>query len=194
MPREKLFTKQEIVKNALEIFWSNGYHQTSIQDLVYKIGINRASLYDTFGDKETLFYECFLMYRNMILSKIKLIFDESKSIREGFENTIYFLTDEVFLDESRKGCFMSTTYAELLPSKTIEVNNMLEETRSIFLNLTEEKLKKAETKKLLKKGVVVQDISVAMYSSIVGLGVLSKTNISHIDIKSVLMTHLNIFK
>ena len=187
MPREKLFTKQEVVKNALEIFWSNGYHQTSIQDLVYKIGINRASLYDTFGDKETLFYECFLMYRNMIFSKIKLIFDESKSIRDGFENTIYFLTDEVFLDESRKGCFMSTTYAELLPSKT-------EETRSIFLNLTEEKLKKAEIKKLLKKGVVVQDISVAMYSSIVGLGVLSKTNISHIDIKSVLMTHLNIFK
>ena len=40
---------------AMETFWHYGYEGTSIQTLVEKMGINRGSLYDTFGDSAVRF-------------------------------------------------------------------------------------------------------------------------------------------
>lgn len=55
MPRVKQFDEQEVLKKAMDLFWKQGYNATSIQDLVDYLGINRASLYDTFGGKKELF-------------------------------------------------------------------------------------------------------------------------------------------
>jgi len=55
MPRVKLFDEKEVLTKAMNLFWKQGYAATSIRDLVNHLGINRASLYGTFGDKEQLF-------------------------------------------------------------------------------------------------------------------------------------------
>lgn len=39
----------------MRVFWRKGYAPTSIADLTGAMGINRPSLYATFGDKESLF-------------------------------------------------------------------------------------------------------------------------------------------
>ena len=49
---------------ATRVFIEKGYEATSIQDLIDAMGINRASLYDTFGDKEALFLEVLDRYDN----------------------------------------------------------------------------------------------------------------------------------
>ena len=63
MPRTKQFDEKEVLKNAMELFWEKGFHATSIQDLVSHLGINRASLYDTYGGKDELFNTAFETYR-----------------------------------------------------------------------------------------------------------------------------------
>ena len=55
MPRVKLFDEKDVLNKATDLFWKQGFAATSVQDLVSHLGINRASLYDTFGDKEKLF-------------------------------------------------------------------------------------------------------------------------------------------
>ena len=49
--RPKSFDQDRILEQAMHLFWEKGFEATSIQDLVDHLGVNRQSLYDTFGDK-----------------------------------------------------------------------------------------------------------------------------------------------
>ena len=55
MARPREFDVDEALGRATEVFWTRGYEATSVQDLVDALGVNRASLYGTFGDKAQLF-------------------------------------------------------------------------------------------------------------------------------------------
>ena len=51
----KKFNQEEILDQAMEVFWQKGYEGTSVQDLTKATGLGRGSLYGAFGDKEQLF-------------------------------------------------------------------------------------------------------------------------------------------
>jgi TetR/AcrR family transcriptional repressor of nem operon len=55
MARTREFDVDEALDRATALFWTRGYEATSVQDLVDALGVNRASLYGTFGDKAQLF-------------------------------------------------------------------------------------------------------------------------------------------
>jgi TetR/AcrR family transcriptional repressor of nem operon len=57
MARHKEFNRDEVLRKAMEVFWSRGYEAASINTLVKYMGINRQSLYDTFGDKHALYLQ-----------------------------------------------------------------------------------------------------------------------------------------
>src|SRR5574338_661411 len=55
MARPREFDVDDALDRATQLFWARGYEATSVQDLVDALGVNRASLYATFGDKAQLF-------------------------------------------------------------------------------------------------------------------------------------------
>jgi AcrR family transcriptional regulator len=46
----------------MQVFWREGYQGASLSDLTAAMGINRPSLYATFGDKEALFHKALVRY------------------------------------------------------------------------------------------------------------------------------------
>ena len=71
MPRAKCFDRNDALEKAMKAFWSRGYEATSMQDLVDCMGINRGSLYNTFGGKHELFLEALDHYgQNSLLKKM----------------------------------------------------------------------------------------------------------------------------
>ena len=55
MARPKEFDPTLVLELAAAVFRTKGYEAASIQDLTEAMGINRGSLYATYGDKEQLF-------------------------------------------------------------------------------------------------------------------------------------------
>ena len=45
MARRKEFDQNKILDKAIELFWRQGYHATSIRHLVAHLGISRSTLY-----------------------------------------------------------------------------------------------------------------------------------------------------
>ncbi|MBG04640.1 MAG: hypothetical protein CMM59_11270 [Rhodospirillaceae bacterium] len=54
MPRVREFDPQTVLADATQIFWRNGYADTSMEDIVSQTGVSRYGLYGTFGNKKEL--------------------------------------------------------------------------------------------------------------------------------------------
>lgn len=66
MARTKEFDREEALGRAMDLFWRQGYATTSTDDLVKVMGIGRQSLYDTFGDKQKLYFEALRRYHSRV--------------------------------------------------------------------------------------------------------------------------------
>jgi TetR/AcrR family transcriptional repressor of nem operon len=53
--RPRQFDQDDALDRALELFSERGYAATSMADLVERTGVSKQSLYNTFGDKRSLF-------------------------------------------------------------------------------------------------------------------------------------------
>jgi len=62
MGRPREFDEDAAVDAAMRVFWEKGYEGASLDDLTAGMGINRSSLYSTFGDKEQLFQKVMTRY------------------------------------------------------------------------------------------------------------------------------------
>lgn len=64
MARTKEFDRGEVLDRAMRMFWAHGYAATTTDDLLGAMGISRQSLYDTFGDKQSLYLEALRLYHH----------------------------------------------------------------------------------------------------------------------------------
>ncbi|WP_031004972.1 TetR/AcrR family transcriptional regulator [Streptomyces sp. NRRL F-5727] len=62
MARTKEFDPEAALQAALDLFWARGYEATSMADLVAHLGIGRASIYATFGNKHELYLKAMDRY------------------------------------------------------------------------------------------------------------------------------------
>jgi AcrR family transcriptional regulator len=60
--RPLAFNQDEALDKALKVFWSRGYEGASMAELVNALGINKPSIYATFGNKEELFRKALARY------------------------------------------------------------------------------------------------------------------------------------
>lgn len=113
MARTKVFDEQDVLGKAMNLFWQKGYNATSAQDLVDHLGISRSSLYNTYGDKHSLFVQALKQYRRERIDPVIKEVDLAKDM-ESYIRHIFQLVREDALNENRsKGCFMVNSIIEL---------------------------------------------------------------------------------
>jgi TetR/AcrR family transcriptional repressor of nem operon len=110
----KQFDRDEALGRALEVFWARGFEATSMQDLVDHMGINRASMYDTFGNKHALFSQAVDWYVTQVLGDFARILEAPGSPLGNIRR--YFKTfQEQAHGPRHHGCFINNTAVELGP-------------------------------------------------------------------------------
>ena len=103
--RPRNFDKAEALDAALELFWKHGYEGTSMAMLTESIGVNVASLYAAFGNKESLFVQCVERYSELNGD----LYHESLKKKTSREVACSILEGEVELVTRRgtpNGCLM----------------------------------------------------------------------------------------
>lgn len=110
--RPKEFDRDVVLGRALDGFWVNGYDATSLDDLTSAMGIGRASLYNEFGDKHSLFIEALERYRGERIAQLEHVLGTTPSAREGITRALRDAVRALWADPTRRGCLMVNATAE----------------------------------------------------------------------------------
>jgi TetR/AcrR family transcriptional repressor of nem operon len=113
MARHKEFDRDVALAKAMEVFWSRGYEGASIQDLVKHMGINRQSIYDTFGDKHALFLQALDCYREIQSRSVFEVLDRPGSVKKNLRLLFEGALERALSDKGRRGCFVGNAMSEL---------------------------------------------------------------------------------
>lgn len=113
MPRKKAFDPDQALQQAMMLFWEKGFEATSMQDLVECMGINRFSLYSTFGDKRQLFLTVLDLYRDlMVTRRFSAVEQPGASLPEILRYFQGLVTTINAFGLPGRGCLMTNTMTE----------------------------------------------------------------------------------
>ena len=103
------------MRDAMNVFWTRGYHATSLTDLLDGTGLSRGSLYKAFGDKKSLFLKTLDYYSEAGLDELGATLAAPGPAKRAIRAA---LTIYVPLSSGRvgqRGCMVMATAAEMLP-------------------------------------------------------------------------------
>lgn len=119
MARSREFEINEVLDKAMMLFWEQGYEKTSMNDLVEHMGIHRRSLYDTFGDKHSLFLQAMDRYIGKVEAKLSSEVNQAKTATEALQSVFGFMIAES--EHSPSGCMIVNSMTELA-ARDAEIN------------------------------------------------------------------------
>ncbi len=193
MPRTKAFKEEEVLEKAIELFWKHGYHATSIDQLVQHLGVNRASLYNTFGGKRALFEKAFQRYRQkngqLIMAFLNTESDVKVGVRKLFERAV----EESLQDKEAKGCFVVNATTELIPGDDA-ILPLLCENQQGFVEGLSAYLSQGQANGSLAKSKDVEAIAQFLFTLYSGLKVVSKIERDRSNLMKMVQTALQVLE
>ena len=190
MARTKNFNREEALQRALQLFWCKGYHATSMQDLVDHMQINRSSLYDTFGDKRTVFLEALKQYQQQTTQALINRFNESKDLKATVKSVFETILKEITSCSTTNGCFMVNASIEMA-SFDPEVDRIIRENNMATQEAIYEALKKARHSGELNSGNDPMALSCFIMNTISGMRVAARTSVDRSYYENVIQIALN---
>ncbi len=115
MARPQEFETSEVLRNAMQIFWSKGYEATSLNDILDATGLSKSSLYASFGDKRALFLATFNAYRKERMFHLHQILNDGRPARLSIENFFRQALARSLDETCAKGCMTANEAVELAP-------------------------------------------------------------------------------
>ena len=171
MARKKEYIEHEVVEKAMYLFWQNGYKNTSMQMLEDNMGINKFSIYSSFGSKHGLFLRCLKSYRE----RINKVFEKLKNAQKGVEDIKAFFYDSVdicYQNGNQKGCLITNTYNEFSEIDDKLINKQMQE---FMNNLKSLFIKKLEMDTSKSKEVILREANFLLLAKH-GLAAASRVN------------------
>lgn len=104
--RPKEFDRELALLAAMRTFWAQGYEGTSVQDLVEATGVNKPSLYSTFGCKEEIFREAVALYDRLEGRATSQSLSQARTAREAVETMLRSNARAYAVDEGPRGCMI----------------------------------------------------------------------------------------
>ncbi|VAX00052.1 Transcriptional regulator, AcrR family [hydrothermal vent metagenome] len=113
MARKIEFDRDEVLDKAMNLFWAKGYEATSLTELEQGLGINKFSIYNTFGNKRALYLASLARYEEQMFSQLLTTLAGDVDGLAAIERSLDFLEQTMQQYSQQNGCFMLNAGTEL---------------------------------------------------------------------------------
>jgi TetR/AcrR family transcriptional regulator, transcriptional repressor for nem operon len=192
MARQKEFIPNQALEKVMHLFWKQGYEGSSIEDIMRCTGLGRGSLYDTFGDKHSLYLAALDRYCLTGGEKLTTLRLQSGSLQEVLQDFFQALIEETLADSEHRGCFMVNAALEMAPHDpevAQRVQAGLDETREAFYRV----LIKAQASGEFPWTRDPHQFSQFLLNALLGIRVLSRATPDRHMLQNIVATTLSVF-
>jgi TetR/AcrR family transcriptional repressor of nem operon len=174
MARPIEFDYDNVLENAMQQFWREGYEASSVQKLLDATGINRGTLYNSFGDKDKFFTLCVERYNKQLKAQIDASLGNAKlAALSAIDSYIQTVTVLAPAKQRSMGCLLVNSVCESInQDKAMQklIRKSLNTVQRALLGRTRE-LEKARQ---LKRGLKAEQAAEVLMNLLQGLYVSAR--------------------
>ena len=111
--RPRTFDEETVLDTLTGLFWAQGYEATSVADIAKAAGLNKSSLYNTFGSKQELFARILERYIAGRTEMLRSLVDETGSGIDALHAFLEMVRAETKSKMGHCGCLAVNTSTEL---------------------------------------------------------------------------------
>ncbi|HRH46967.1 MAG TPA: TetR/AcrR family transcriptional regulator [Pyrinomonadaceae bacterium] len=193
MARPKEFDRDQALTKAIEVFWESGFEGSSMQNLLDRMGINRASLYDTFGDKHSLYLEALGKYceinEGILLETLQLEIPVKEKLRRFF----MIVVENACSENGFRGCFINNAMIERSSFDTKTASHTTASINRIETGL-QNALNNAKKSGELSSSIETAATARFLYTNLQGLQVIGKTTRDRKRLEDIIEVTLSVLK
>ncbi|MFK5985033.1 MAG: TetR/AcrR family transcriptional regulator [Pseudomonadota bacterium] len=157
--RPKEFDEQQALSLAMGYFWSHGYDNSSLSQLLKEMKISKSSFYQTFGSKQKIFERCLELYVKQQTGWIK---DQlkHKNARTVLLDIMHISIVEIKQQGEIRGCLVMNS-AEVCYKKYPDLSELIKFQFVKFHKLFTQLIQSGQ-----KHGDILSEIDASILSSI----------------------------
>lgn len=145
--RKLSFDKDLALESAMQVFWQKGYIGASLSDLTQAMGINKPSMYSTFGNKEALFNQATSLYvEQQAAPHLQWLYKPAETLHDRIKGFLLSTIAGQCQATEPKGCYIAACIGESsndsVPENTrklvLDINQHMQQALEDLLNEDEE--------------------------------------------------------
>ncbi len=131
MARTREFDEDEVLEQAMQVFWRRGYRGTSLHDLLDAMHLSKSSFYEAFGTKRDLLLTALRRYAESGMAGLIAPLLQPEASRPAIEQTLAIMVKHARSAAGRRGCLVNNTLGEVAPHDA----TVFAATRGVLLQL-----------------------------------------------------------
>lgn len=121
MARPQAFEHDQVLTDAMRLFWRQGYTATSVKDLTEATHLQPGSLYAAFKNKRNLFLQSLDHYFTALHASVIKLLQSDRPPIQRIHDFFDHLLEQTDQDTESKGCLLVNTLLEI-PTDDEEIN------------------------------------------------------------------------
>lgn len=184
MARTASFDRKVALNRAVELFWSRGYHASSMKQIESALDMRPGSIYATFGSKSGLFSEALEAYATRSGDNFQRIVEGSTNVIDGLKCYLRSFAKPCSGDAPAQACMLIKTLLEV-NAEDSELRSQVE----AMLATTEQRLcgtlEQAKTIGELRDDVDCPRLARLLQTQIIGLRAFAERNVSGVQVENL---------
>lgn len=168
------FDCDQVLHDAMMVFWRNGYDGTKYKDLVSETGVQRYGLYKVLGDKDEAFTKVMNHYVDNVIKNLTAPMRETRANLEDIYT--YFEKLKHYNTEQPIGCMVCNTIAGNQECNTA-ISELNEKMLVMVRNSIRNALKGAINQGELKPDTDIDTLSYALLGTMLGASTLFRSKL-----------------
>jgi TetR/AcrR family transcriptional regulator, transcriptional repressor for nem operon len=173
MGRPREFEEQQVIAEALQMFWKQGYRATSIPDLLSATGLERGSLYKAFRDKRSLFNRALSTYLRSGRAAMRQTLSAADSPLERLTAWLTQAAQGCSGTSGGPGCLAVNAMVELAPFEP-DVRARLARHWSIVEQALAQTLAEGQRARQIRRDVSADELAQMIVCMIAGMAAFSR--------------------